>query len=109
MLEEKIPPKIFLNLKKAFGKAFEIVFEKGNTIIEKTYTKEELEKDFQIQDFAFDLKGKRKELKKTECCFFKRKFQKSDTQYYRGGRTGDFGNRPAGYCNVYGNDFKRYL
>ena len=58
-LEQKIPPEIFLNLKKAFGKAF-----KGNTIIEKTYTKEELEKDFQIQDFAFDLKGKRKELKK---------------------------------------------
>ena len=75
MLQQKIPPKIFLNLKKAFGKAFEIVFEKGNTIIEKTYTKEELEKDFQIQDFAFDLKGKRKELKKLNAASTKGNFR----------------------------------
>lgn len=71
-LETRIPQKILVNLKKAFGKAFELVFEKGTGIIEKTYPKEEMEKDFQIQNYAFDLKGKRKELKKMKAASSKR-------------------------------------
>lgn len=71
-LEERIPQKVLVNLKKAFGKAFELVFEKGMGIIEKTYPKEEMEKDFQIQDYAFELKGKRKELKKMKAASSKR-------------------------------------
>ncbi len=71
-LEERIPQKVLVNLKKAFGKAFELVFEKGTGIIEKTYPKEEMEKDFQIQDYAFELKGKRKELKKMKAASSKR-------------------------------------
>lgn len=71
-LEERIPQKVLVNLKKAFGKAFELVFEKGTGIIEKTYPKEEMEKDFQIQDYAFELKEKRKELKKMKAASSKR-------------------------------------
>lgn len=74
-LEQKIPPKVFQNLKKAFVKAFELIFEKGNALIEKTYQKEELKKDFQIQDYAFELKGKRKELKKMHTAAAKRNFR----------------------------------
>ena len=72
VLENKIPAKTFANLKRAFGKAFEIVFDKGNAIIEKTYQKEELKKDFLIRDYAFDLKGKRKELRKIKSAVAKR-------------------------------------
>src|SRR5699024_9852646 len=45
-------------------KAFSLIFEKGTVIIEKTYNKEEAEKDFQIRDFAVDLKGSRREFQK---------------------------------------------
>ena len=61
-LEERIPGKIMAGLQKAFSKAFYLIFEKGNIIIEKTYDRDSLEKDFQIRDFAIDLKGGRKEI-----------------------------------------------
>ncbi len=63
-LENKIPEKVYDNLLKAFCKAFELVFEKGTALIEKTYQKEELEKEFQVRDFAVDLKQNHRELRK---------------------------------------------
>lgn len=63
-LENKIPEKVYDNLKKAFCKAFELVFEKGTALIEKTYQKEELEKEFQVRDYAVDLKKNSGELRK---------------------------------------------
>lgn len=63
-LEEKIPNKIMAGLQGAFSKAFYLIFEKGNVIIEKTYDRYTIEKDFQIRDFAIDLKGGKKEIKK---------------------------------------------
>ena len=63
-LENKIPEKVYDNLKKAFCKAFELVFEKGTVLIEKTYQKEELEKEFQVRDYAVDLKKNSGELRK---------------------------------------------
>lgn len=70
-LEEKIPDRIMAGLQKAFSKAFSLIFEKGNIIIEKTYDRDSIEKDFQIRDFAVDLKRGRKEigeLKKAAAC-----------------------------------------
>ena len=54
-LEEKVPDKVLENLKGVFCKAFAVIFEKGTGIIEKTYRKEELEKDFRMRDLATDL------------------------------------------------------
>ena len=54
-LEEKVPDKVLENLKSVFCKAFAVIFEKGTGIIEKTYRKEELEKDFRMRDLATDL------------------------------------------------------
>lgn len=62
-LEAKIPAKIYEKLQGAFSKAFEIVFEKGVGVIEKTYCKDELLKDYEIYDFAVQRKGSRKEFK----------------------------------------------
>lgn len=61
-LEQKIPPKVYEDLQKTFCRAFGLIFEKGTGLIEKTYSRSDLEKDFQIRDFAIDLKGGKKEL-----------------------------------------------
>lgn len=63
MLEGKIPPKVYENLRTAFGKAFGLIFEKGEVLIEKTYRKEDLLKDFAVRDYAVEIKGNRKALK----------------------------------------------
>lgn len=62
-LEQKIPTKVYTNLQVTFCKAFELIFEKGTSLIEKTYAKNEMEKDFQVHDYAVDLKGGKKELR----------------------------------------------
>lgn len=61
-LEDRIPERVMLGLQKAFVKAFGLVFEKGAVIIEKTYDKDSLAKEFQINDYAMDVKGGRKEI-----------------------------------------------
>lgn len=61
-IEEKIPDKVMIGLQKAFSKAFYLIFEKGSAIIEKTYSRESIEKDFQIRDYAIEVKGGRKEI-----------------------------------------------
>lgn len=62
-MEEKIPAKVYDNLQAAFGKAFALIFEKGEVLIEKTYNKDGILKDFAVWDYAVDVKGTRKELK----------------------------------------------
>ncbi|MDE7204028.1 MAG: EcsC family protein [Lachnospiraceae bacterium] len=62
-LEQKIPSKVYTNLQLTFCKAFKLIFEKGTALIEKTYSKNEMEKDFQVHDYAVDLKGGKKELR----------------------------------------------
>ena len=59
-----MPEKVRVNLEKAFCKAFSVVFQHGNTLIEKTYDKEELQKDHEIQAYAVELKGNRRELRR---------------------------------------------
>lgn len=61
-LENRIPEKVMAGLQKAYSKAFGLVFEKGSVIIEKTYDKDSLAKEFQINDYAMDIKGGRKEI-----------------------------------------------
>lgn len=64
VIEEKIPEKIYTGLKKAFSKAFGIVFDKGTVIIEKTYDRDTMKKDHSITDYAIKVKGGKKELRK---------------------------------------------
>ncbi len=63
-LEEKVPAKLQSTLDAAFFKAFTMIFEKGTTVIEKTYRKEELEKQYKINAFAEETLQDRKSLKK---------------------------------------------
>lgn len=61
-LEEKVPEKMQQSLNVAFAKAFEVVFEKGTGIIEKTIRREEQEKTYQINAFSHELRKDKKSL-----------------------------------------------
>lgn len=61
-LEEKVPEKLGETLERAFEKAFTLVFNKGTSIIEKTYKREELEKTYKVQQFEADLRRNKKSL-----------------------------------------------
>ena len=63
MLEKKIPAGLQNTLDKAFFKAFQMVFEKGTGVIEKTYNKEEMKKAYQINEYAAKVHGNKKSLK----------------------------------------------
>lgn len=62
-LGEKIPQKVYTGLESAFCKGFSLVFNQGRSLIEKSYSKENLQNNHTIRDFAVQLKGGRKELK----------------------------------------------
>lgn len=63
LLEKKIPENLQNTLDTAFAKAFYLIFEKGTGVIEKTYRREELQQNFQINEFAAQVKENRKSLK----------------------------------------------
>jgi len=62
-LEKFVPEKLSQNLNAAFYKAFEMIFEKGTGIIEKTYNKEKREKEHQFNAYTAEMMGTRKSLK----------------------------------------------
>lgn len=62
-LEEKVPQKLQGTLDAAFAKAFTLIFQKGSSVIEKTYQKDEFEKNYQIQEYAYQIRKNRKSLK----------------------------------------------
>ena len=62
-LEEKVPEKLQETLDAAFAKGFHLVFEKGTSVIEKTYRKEEIEKQYQINEFTNQVKQDKKSLR----------------------------------------------
>ena len=62
-LEEKVPEKLQQTLDSAFAKAFHLIFEKGTAVIEKTYRKEEIEKQYKINEFANQIRQNKKSLR----------------------------------------------
>lgn len=63
LLASKVPPTLQGTLDRAFSKAFHTVFEKGTGVIEKTYKKDEIRKQYQINDYVAELSDTRKSLK----------------------------------------------
>jgi len=63
LLAAKVPEKLQGTLDAAFYKAFQLVFEKGTAVIEKTYKKETLQQDYQINEYAAKVRGNSKSLK----------------------------------------------
>ncbi|MDO4512809.1 MAG: EcsC family protein [Lachnospiraceae bacterium] len=63
LIKEKIPEKLQNTLDNAFAKSFSTVFQKGTGIIEKTYKKDEMEKNFDVNMYAAKRKNTKKEWK----------------------------------------------
>lgn len=62
-IEKYVPEKLESTLNNAFFKAFELIFQKGTGIIEKTYNREKKEQDYKINEFAAEVKNSRKSLR----------------------------------------------
>ena len=77
IIEEKIPEKLETTLDEAFYKAFLLIFEKGTGVIEKTFKAEELQLEFQVNDFRVDKKPTRHSLRKLEAAGRKSKLLNS--------------------------------
>ena len=65
-LAEKVPVKLQETLDNAFAKAFGVIFEQGTGIIEKTYKKDDLQKEFKINEYANEIHQSKKSLKAFE-------------------------------------------
>lgn len=63
-LDPHVPEKLRETLNTAFNKAFEVIFEKGVGVIEKTYNKEKYELDYKVNEYALGLKEDKKRIKK---------------------------------------------
>src|SRR5699024_9825267 len=48
---------------KAFGKAFSLIFEKGTKVLEKTYNRDKMQKEYQVDLYADQVYGSRKSLR----------------------------------------------
>lgn len=62
-LEAVIPAGLQSTLNTAFYKAFQLIFEKGTGIIEKSYPAEERKKNFLINDYSADVRQNKKNLR----------------------------------------------
>lgn len=62
-LEARIPENLRDKLDLAFCKGFQIVFEKGTPVIEKTYSKEKKEQTHKVDAYAWKLTKSRKNLR----------------------------------------------
>lgn len=63
LLEKKVPGKLQAALNQTFLKAFYSMFEIGTDVIEKTYNRDELEKEYKINDYIAQLRENPKTLK----------------------------------------------
>lgn len=62
-IESVVPEKLSLTLNGAFFKAFQMIFEKGTGIIEKTFDPEKKKQDYQINEYAAKIRGTRRSLR----------------------------------------------
>lgn len=63
-ISDKIPEKIYFGLESAFCKAFVTVFKQSHKIIERTYSRENIIAEYSVRNYAVDIKGSRKEIRK---------------------------------------------
>ena len=59
-LDRFIPEKLSGTLNAAFFKGFQVIFEKGTGIIEKTYNKDKKEANFKVDTYAHELMNNKK-------------------------------------------------
>lgn len=65
-IQEKIPDKLKDTLEKAFLKSFQLVFEKGEAYIEKTYQKDRKELEHDLNNYAIDKEFNKRHIKRLD-------------------------------------------
>jgi hypothetical protein len=65
-VQSNIPDKLKGTLNTAFYKGFQLVFEKGTAYIEKTYNREKIELEYDINNYAIDKKATKKHIKRLD-------------------------------------------
>lgn len=58
-----VPDKLESTLNTAFYKAFELIFDKGTGVIEKTYQKEKKQQNYKINEYAAEVRDNRQSLR----------------------------------------------
>ncbi len=53
-IQDKIPQKLITTLEAAFFKGFQLVFEKGHVYIERTYNKNKIQLEYDLNNYAID-------------------------------------------------------
>ena len=90
-IEEKIPQKLQSTLNIAFEKGFKSVFDKGLGIIEKTYNKEDINMEFDINSYAINKYPTKRNLKKIDKSANKKTFINKSVSAIEGGTLGLLG------------------
>ena len=90
-IEEKIPEKLQSTLNIAFEKGFKTVFDKGIGIIEKTYNKEDINMEFDINSYAINKYPTKRNLKKIDKSANKKTFINKSVSAIEGGALGLLG------------------
>lgn len=62
-ISKLVPEKLEDTLESAFYKAFELIFEKGTGILEKTYSRGKIEQDYKINQYAAEVRSNRRSLR----------------------------------------------
>ncbi|KNZ41251.1 EcsC family protein [Acetobacterium bakii] len=62
-IQTSIPAKLSSTLDVAFYKGFQLVFEKGNAFVEKTYNKDKIDSEYDLNNYAIDKYINKKYLK----------------------------------------------
>ena len=65
-IEGMVPDKLQSTLELAFQKGFKVVFDKGTAVIEKTYNKENINMEYDINTYAVNKYPTRKNLRKID-------------------------------------------
>lgn len=65
-IQDKIPTKLNDTLNTAFYKGFQLVFEKGSSYIEKTYNKDKIELEYDINNYALDKRINKRHINKLD-------------------------------------------
>ena len=107
-LEEKFRESVYL-LGAGLLQSLCLVFEKGTGIIEKSYDRDALEKDYAVRDFAVQVKGDRRTLRRFPKENLGGQRKEPPPLDGRGGGAGCAGHWPARYCPLCGNAAQGYL
>lgn len=65
-ITEKIPDKLIITLESAFIKGFELVFEKGYVYVEKTYNKDKVQLEYDLNNQSIEQKMSKENIKRLD-------------------------------------------